>query len=164
MSRKPTTPGSPEEWLARAKGNLANARQPKPPDAFWEDHCYMAQQAVEKALKAVYQHRGLLFQFIHDIGELGKGLEQGGLRIPPEIRGAFVLTKYASETRYPGPFEPVTETEFKKAFALAEGVVAWADKIIGTTDKLGGPLAQETPAIYRAGKARKPKARPRKRK
>jgi HEPN domain-containing protein len=167
MPRKPATPGSSEEWLARAKGNLANARQPKPPDAFWEDHCYMAQQATEKALKAVYQKQGLFFRFVHDLKELGKGLEKNGLKIPVEVREAIVLTKYAFETRYPGPFEPVTEMEFKKALALAEAVVAWAEKIIRTPEKPDGPLLYEPPAVYgdkRLTPLKARKGKPRKRK
>lgn len=159
MPRKPVVPGSAEEWLARAKGNLANARQPKPPEAFWEDHCYLAQQATEKALKAVYQKQGLYFRFVHDLKELEKGLEKSGLKIPVEVREAIVLTKYAAETRYPGPFEPVTEEEFKKALIFAEAVVVWAEKIIRTPDKPGGPLLQEPPAVYKASptQSRKPR-------
>jgi len=52
-------PGSAQDWLARARGSLALAKQPKPEGAFWEDQCFLAQQAAEKALKAVYQARGL---------------------------------------------------------------------------------------------------------
>jgi HEPN domain-containing protein len=119
-------------------------------------------QAVEKALKAVYQKRGLYFKFVHDIDELENGLAQNGLRIPPMVRQAIVLTRYAFEARYPGPYEPATEHEYQVALALAEAVVLWAEKIIQTLDKPEGPLLQETPAIYKAGKANKPKAKKRK--
>jgi len=51
-------PGAPKEWLARARGKLALARGPLPPEGYWEDLCYMAQQAAELAIKAVYQQRG----------------------------------------------------------------------------------------------------------
>ena len=44
-------PGNPQEWLERAKGHLALAKQPKPEGAFWEDHCFLLQQAAEKAVK-----------------------------------------------------------------------------------------------------------------
>lgn len=123
-------PGSPLDWLARAKGNLALAKQRKPEDAFWEDQCFQAEQAAEKAMKAVYQHRGLLFRYTHDLEELGKGLEDAGVPIPPVVKEAVILTRYAFETRYPGPFEPVTEEEYQEAIRLAEAVVAWADTII----------------------------------
>jgi HEPN domain-containing protein len=123
-------PGSVQDWLVRAKGHLALAKQPKPEGAFWEDQCFLAQQAAEKALKAVYQHRGLLFRYTHDLEELGKGLEDHGVPIPPLVKEAIILTRYAFETRYPGPFEPVTAEEYQEAVRLATAVVDWADGII----------------------------------
>ena len=45
--------GTPEDWLKRAKSNLAIARQPKTAEILWEDYCFELQQAAEKALKAV---------------------------------------------------------------------------------------------------------------
>lgn len=76
MPRKLPAPGTPEEWLVYAKSSLSLAHQPKPADALWEDYCFMAHQAVEKAIKAVYQKRRLLFEFTHDIKKLGVGLEK----------------------------------------------------------------------------------------
>lgn len=96
-------PGSPLDWLARAKGNLALAKQRKPEAAFWEDQCFQAEQPAEKAMKAVYQHKGLLFRYTHDLGELGKGLEDAGVPIPPVVKEAVILTKYAFEPAIQGP-------------------------------------------------------------
>jgi hypothetical protein len=42
-------PGSGQDWLVRAKGHLALAKQPKSEAAFWEDQSFLAQQAAEKA-------------------------------------------------------------------------------------------------------------------
>ncbi len=123
-------PGSPRDWLARAKGSLALAKQSKAEEAFWEDHCFLTQQAAEKAIKAVYQHKGLLFRYTHDLEELGKGLEDSGVPIPSAVKEATILTRYAFETRYPGPFEAVAEEEYQEAIRLAEAVVAWAEEII----------------------------------
>jgi HEPN domain-containing protein len=47
-------PGTAQDWMARAKSDLALAQVPLPKGAFYEDLCYHAQQAAEKALKAVY--------------------------------------------------------------------------------------------------------------
>ena len=58
-------PGSAQDWLVRAKGDLALARTPLPEGAFYEDLCFHAQQAAEKALKAVYRHRGWSFRYTH---------------------------------------------------------------------------------------------------
>jgi HEPN domain-containing protein len=122
--------GRPLDWLARARGHLALAKQTKPEESFWEDLCFQAQQAAEKAIKAVYQHKELSFRYTHDLEALGKGLEDNGVPVTPAIREAAILTKYASETRYPGPFEPVTQEEYQEAVRLAESVVAWAAKLV----------------------------------
>jgi hypothetical protein len=42
--------------MDRAKGDLALARAPLPEGGFYEDLCFHAQQAAEKALKSVYLH------------------------------------------------------------------------------------------------------------
>jgi HEPN domain-containing protein len=72
-------PGSPQEWLARAQGDLALARAPLPEGGFYEDRCFHAQQAAEKALKALYLSRGWAFRYVHDLEELITGLRQHGL-------------------------------------------------------------------------------------
>jgi HEPN domain-containing protein len=123
-------PGSSQEWLARAKGHLTLAKHPKPEGAFWEDQCFLLQQAAEKAMKAVYQHMGLVFRYTHDLEELGTRLEVSGVSIPPLVKEAVILTRYAFETRYPGPFEPVSEDEYREAVRLAEAVVTWADSTV----------------------------------
>ena len=62
--------GTPEEWIRRAKSNLAIARGPASDEIFWEDLCFETQQAAEKALKAVLISRNILFRFVHDLAEL----------------------------------------------------------------------------------------------
>ncbi|MEK6590605.1 MAG: HEPN domain-containing protein [Nitrospinota bacterium] len=50
-------------------------------------------------------------------------MEQNGIPLSEEIRAAADLTDYSVEARYPGPFEPLTESEFKDALNIAESVV-----------------------------------------
>ena len=71
-------------------------------DAYLEDLCFHAQQAAEKAVKAILMYRGVTFPFIHDIAKLLKLLEATGLRIPKYIRSGRKLTRFAVVTRYPG--------------------------------------------------------------
>jgi len=123
-------PGSPHDWLARAKSDLILARQPLPEGAFYEDLCFHAQQAAEKAIKAVYQHHGWLFKYTHDLEELLTGLKQKGLVVPQKIDDSIILTSFAWESRYPGLSEPVTEKEYNKAIEHSEAVVTWAEKEI----------------------------------
>ncbi len=131
MPQDRPAPGTPQDWLARAKSDLALARLPLPPDAFYEDLCFHAQQAAEKALKAVHQYHGWTFRYTHDLEELVTGLEQKGLGVPPEVDDAIVLTSFAWEARYPGLSEPVSEEEYRDAIHHAEAVVAWAERQIG---------------------------------
>ncbi len=64
MARKRYPPTDPREWLVRAKSNLALARADTV-GALLEDLCFEAQQVAEKAVKAVFVHRGVTFPFIH---------------------------------------------------------------------------------------------------
>jgi HEPN domain-containing protein len=124
--------GKPEDWLRRAKGSLARAKQKKPKDAFWEDLCFDAQQAAEKAIKAVLIFRRLEFRKTHDLRGLLSLFETAGYPVPDEIRKADDLTDYAVETRYPGLSEPVGVSEYRDAMDLAETVVRWAEEQIRT--------------------------------
>lgn len=122
-------PGSPRDWLNRAKGKLLLARQPLPDGGYWEDLCYMAQQAAELAVKAVYQHNGWRFAFVHDLAHLLNGLEENGMAIPDAVREAEGLSIYATQMRYPGMSGFTTEKDCAQMLAIAETVVAWAADI-----------------------------------
>jgi HEPN domain-containing protein len=92
--------------------------------------CFHAPQAAEKALKAIYLHRGWTFPYVHDLEKLLTGLRDNGLTPPPGVSQAVLLTGYAFETRYPGPGEPVTEEEYSRALGLARTVVRWAERVL----------------------------------
>ena len=125
-----TIPGSPREWLARARGDLALARAPLPEGAFLEDLCFHAQQTTEKAIKAVYREHDWPFRYVHVIEVLLTGLAERGIDIPSDVVDAVVLTGYATAGRYPGREEPVIAEEHAEAVALAEKVLAWAAALI----------------------------------
>ena len=122
-------PGSPAQWLSRARSNLVRATQPKPDDVFWEDICFDSQQAVEKALKALL-HRKIPFRYVHHIGELLDTLRAGGVEVPEEVLASAELTEYAVEARYPGPFEAVTKDEAAAAVGIAGTVLKWVESRI----------------------------------
>jgi len=111
----------------RAQADLALARVALPPGAVLEDLCYHAQQAAEKALKAVFMRHGWTFRYVHDLAELIAGLAQHGMQVPDSVRDAIVLTEYAHQTRYPGSNDPVTQAEYYTAMELAQAVVTWAE-------------------------------------
>ncbi len=72
------------EWLKRAKSNLAIAKAGRSSeDILYEDLCFDAQQAVEKALKSLCIAHGILFPKTHDIAYLIELLENKEIAIPP---------------------------------------------------------------------------------
>ena len=53
-------PDDPREWLNHARSNLAMAKN-RVPEVYLEDLCFEAQQAAEKAIKAVMIMRNIEF-------------------------------------------------------------------------------------------------------
>jgi len=125
------SPEDPREWLRRARSNLARSSQGQvTPDVLFEDACFDAQQAVEKALKALLVLRGVQVPRTHAISELLTMLVDLGFDIPAEVHEAAALTDYAVAARYPGPSEPVLVEDYEKAVAVAKVVVSWASRIV----------------------------------
>ena len=120
-------PDDPREWLNRARSNLAMAKN-RIPDVYLEDLCFEAQQAAEKAVKAVMISHNVDFPYVHDLALLLSILEEDGETIPDSVRRAARLTPYAVDTRYPGVEQPVSEEKFREAVAIAEAVVRWAEE------------------------------------
>jgi HEPN domain-containing protein len=127
MAPKRLPPDDPREWLNRARSNLVRARRAIP-GVYLEDLCYDAQQAAEKAVKAVIVHRGAGFPYTHNLTRLLGLLEKGGLAIPKYVRRAGDLTPYAVESRYPGLSAPVTKRQHRTAVRIATAVIAWAER------------------------------------
>ena len=66
-----------KEWLQRAKSNLKIAIDGKISDeVFYEDLCFNAQQAIEKALKALFILYDVSIPKTHNIGFLLESLEK----------------------------------------------------------------------------------------
>ena len=125
-------PDDPREWLNRAKSNLARARADVHlPGVYLEDLCFDAGQAAEKAIKAVLIHLGVRFPYVHDLTRLLDLVEQGGEGVPPPVKEAGRLTRFAILARYPGLSEPVTREDYERAVATAELVLGWAEDRVG---------------------------------
>lgn len=120
----------PAEWLRHAKSHLIRAKQPRQEGVLWEHLCFDAQQAAEKALKAVLASRQVAFPHTHDLTDLLGLLYEARQSIPDEVRAVAALTPYAVQSRYPGFESPVTHEEWEQAVGLAEQVVHWAEAIV----------------------------------
>ena len=121
----PETRAEAAAWLAKARIDLRAARadlNASPP--ITSDALFHCQQAVEKALKGYLAAKEKPLQKTHDLESLGQLV----LSIAPSVRdvvsGAYSLSIYASEFRYPGES---TEPDLKTAEAgieIASRVVA----------------------------------------
>ena len=112
--------------MDRARSNLIRAQQ-RAPNVYLEDLCFDAQQAAEKALKALCIERSLEFPYVHDLTRLVTLLQEEGQPVPDEVKEAGRLTRYAVFTRYPGVGDPVTEDDHERAVAIAGRVVEWVE-------------------------------------
>lgn len=122
FERRP--PDDPQEWMNRARSNLAKARH-RGEDIYLEDLCFDAQQAAEKAIKAVLLHTGAEFPLIHDLGLLPKTIAQ-------PAHQTTRLTRFAVAARYSGLQESVTEERYTELLTIAAGVVDWATATLAT--------------------------------
>ena len=121
------TPDDPDEWMDHARSDLRLAGN-RLPEVRLEHLCFHAQQAAEKAIKALMIRRGMEFPYVHDLRALLSLLADAGEEIPDAVELSDQLTPYAAATRYPGIAERVTEEDHAEALDLAERVVHWVQQ------------------------------------
>lgn len=98
-----------------------------------EDLCFHAQQAVEKAIKALLIKKGVEFPYVHDIAELLTLLEKTGQKLSKTIREGEKLTRFAVFTRYPGIAQTISQKEYEEAMKVAEEVIRWVKEQLKNT-------------------------------
>jgi HEPN domain-containing protein len=110
------------EWMAKADNDLRSAQYLlKMEDCPTDTTCFHAQQCVEKCLKALLVAQGTGFKKTHDL----EGLMA---LLPPRLRPSLDdkeqdrLTEYATITRYPGGYEPISLSEARRAVRTARRV------------------------------------------
>ncbi len=129
MAAERLPPDDPREWLNRARSNLARAKAGTDiPGVYLEDLCFDAQQAAEKAIKAVLIYSNVPYPYVHDLAQLLSLVERSGETVPEAIWEADQLTPYAITLRYPGLEEPIGREQYEEAVATAEAVVRWAEE------------------------------------
>ncbi len=137
------SPDDPREWLNRARSSLIRASSCKElAGVYFEDVCFDAQQAAEKAIKAVLLSRRAEFPWTHDLGVLLDLLRQAGVAIPQDVAECVTLTRYATAGRYPRSVEPVNDDECETAIRQAETVVRWAGAAVQATRTQSTPHAE----------------------
>jgi HEPN domain-containing protein len=119
--------GDAAEWLRHAESDLTYAKLGEVQPAILRNQvAFHAEQAAEKAFKAVLVHAAVEFPRTHDLQSLLLLLRNNGISMQPEIEQASALTRFAVEARYPGDIEPITQEEVALAIEMAKRAVAWA--------------------------------------
>lgn len=130
------SPEDPREWMNRAYSNLAIAKNRPDSSVYPEDLCFNAQQAAEKALKAVCILHHIEYPYVHDLAALITILMKSGIPVPDSVKEAAKLTRFAITTRYPHFLSPIQEPEYQRAVAIAERVITWCESEIVKTGNL----------------------------
>jgi HEPN domain-containing protein len=120
-------PEDPREWLNRARSNLELAKNVTGSEVYLEDLCFNAQQAAEKAIKAVFVYHQISYPYVHDLAALITILLNNEINVPDIIKESAKLTRFAVATRYPYIITPVSEREYLKAMEIAEHVIRWSE-------------------------------------
>jgi HEPN domain-containing protein len=94
---------------------------------------FLAQQAIEKALKAVLTARDVPFERRHDIDYLCSLIEDAGLDLTPELKAAVALTPWAVEFRYADPFD-APPLDRANALETVVAVRKWATRVISAEE------------------------------
>jgi HEPN domain-containing protein len=132
------TKGDAQEWIVHAEGDLHYARLGQDdPEALRNLIVFHAQQAIEKALKATLVAREIEFPKTHDLAELTEIIEGAGMTWPTDFNQVLEFTPFATQSRYPGFDDPITEAEVQEAIALAEKVLAWAKQQVAKATGAG---------------------------
>jgi len=90
--------------------------------------CFHAQQAVEKAIKAVMCLENLAFRRTHDLAELVGEVQDSGLVFPVGADRLRRLTPYAVEFRYND--ETMDMISRAEAIEVVEATLRWASGIL----------------------------------
>ncbi|MCX6911469.1 MAG: HEPN domain-containing protein [Verrucomicrobia bacterium] len=130
--------GDAQEWLVHADGDLHYARLgQKDADALESLIVFHAQQAIEKALKAVLVGDEVDFPKTHDLEQLVEIIEDAGIAWPAGLNKVLEFTSFATQGRYPGFDDPITEADVEEAIAMAERVLVWAKQQVAGTPVAG---------------------------
>ncbi len=116
-----------KDWFAQSVRDLRHARHSKE-DEDYEWACFAAQQAAEKAAKAIYQRLGL-DGWGHSVKQLLETLAERE-SIPEELREAGIrLDRFYIQTRYPNGFPQGVPGEYFLA-KDAQEAIDHADRIL----------------------------------
>ena len=109
-------------WLHHAREDLLAAEAMVEQRSVAPRHvCWLAQQAAEKALKAVLVFLQIDFPWIHDLDAL-RNLVPAGWQLKADHPDLADLAEWEVEARYPGDWPEATEADAHSAVEQARAV------------------------------------------
>ena len=124
-----------KEWIKRAKQSYYVAKAVIDEDDCYEDLCYQAQQAVEKALKGLIIFYGVEHEHTHVIKKLITELKKHTV-VDKEVEQANSLTDYAIKTKYPDDYDEISKAEYDQAIMIAKYCIEWVENKIKEEEKI----------------------------
>ena len=109
-------------WLDFARSDLNTAKKlMEDADYYPRQVCFLAQQAAEKALKAVLIYLAIDFPYTHDLDRLREAIP-AGWRVKENFAQLYGLSIWAVESRYPGDLPDVVSADADQALRLADAL------------------------------------------
>ena len=117
-----------ENWWKQAKKDLQAAKNSlKSGDYEWA--CFQSNQAVEKALKALFLKEKKALAPSHNLISLGRSLNLSADLIDSlkELNPEYTLARYPDAANA-APFETYTEKKAREKIAHAEKILKWTER------------------------------------
>lgn len=109
-------------WLQYSREDLQTAETLLTQTRIYRHICWLAQQAVEKMVKAALFGLQIDFPRAHDL-DLLRNLLPDSWKVKDQFPDLAALTEWAVESRYPGDWPEATESDAK--FALEQARDFW---------------------------------------
>ncbi len=118
-------------WLAKARTDLRMVQMVfAGGEPMWDQVCFHAQQAGEKALKALLTALGEAVPRTHDLVRLVQLLAPQLPAVAALYEDAARLTAHSVTPRYPSWLAPETEADARSAVASAEAVLQLVENLL----------------------------------
>ncbi len=120
------------DWLKQSERDLEHAKSSKD-GGFYEWACFSAQQAAEKALKAVYLYNNEE-AWGHSVLNLIKGLKSATIDLEEKaakLDRYYIPTRYANSFESGAPMDYFFKEDAEEAIRYAEEIIRFCKDLLG---------------------------------